>query len=256
MSDLAALNRAVQADKGAAKSVKAWIAQATAQLEPPAPPPSNTVNPPVPPITNITNATGLGLNVTGPPADFHDYVSGGTFDSAVLLGPAQGGSSFERFHLVAAASVGDGPGYGRHALYCKAPNVSCSDWAVTMNPSAKDVGSGWSVRFAGFSLNRFSFSGLWFASLFDDDPKETPGFARFSNGTAVFAAEAAILLDSQIVYAVTLSNIAFSGPSNLIATVDSGSKVGTWTVTGCTINGKPAAAAAFQGIPAAQLHIT
>jgi hypothetical protein len=232
----------------------ARIGVAPAPPAPPAPP-AWTVAPPRPPITSATNDTGVGLLVNGGPGQFRDYTSAGTFDSAVLLGPECAGTTFQRFRLEQAASVGQGPGYGRHGLYCKAANVSCSDWFVRMDPAAPDIGSGWSVRYAGFSLERFDFAGLWFASLFDDDPAHAPGPATFRDGRAAFASSAAILVDAQLAYAVTLTGIDFTGPTGIVLHVDQGSVQPTVVCTGCTINGAPVAAAAFEGVPAASLTV-
>lgn len=213
------------------------------------------VTPPQPPIHDATAfgpppAQTIGLNVTGAPGTFTDYLSAGTYDSAVLSGPSQGGSVFKRFQLDKAASIGSGPGYGRHAYYVKSPNITCSDFAVTMDPNAPDVGSGWSVRYAGFSLDRFSFDGFWFASLFDDDPSHGPGKAWFSNGTAKFANPyAAILYDAQIRYDVHLTNIAFTGPLDMVMTLDQGSaQPSAVVVNGCTMNGKPITKAMFANV--------
>jgi hypothetical protein len=216
-------------------------------------------------VTVITNLTGLGLNVLGPAGQtYSDYVSAGTLDSAVLLGPDQQGATFNRFHLEKAASIGSGPigpdgtPYGRHALYCKAPNVTCNDWYVRMDPSAPVVGSGWSVRYAEFTLVSFDFAGLWFASLFDDDPAHVPGKAWFSNGAVQFASPyGAILYDAQIAYDVQLTNIAFEGAAGVVLTVDAGSAAPSRVaVSGCTMNGRPVTAGMFRGVPAAVLKLS
>ena len=207
-------------------------------------------------VTDITNTSGLGLNVVGGrPQAFEDYTSDGTWDSAVLLGPGEGGSSFKRFHLDHAASLGAGPGYGRHALYCKGPDVTCEDWWVRMDPKAPDAGSGWSVRFAGFSLDRFDFEGNWFASLYDDDPDKRPGRAHFRNGRAVFASSSAIWCDTQIPFDVVIENADFWGPSGLIFDTYESCPV-TLELSNCTINDEKATAASVRGVPADRLTIS
>ncbi len=123
-----------------------------------------------------------------------------------------------------------------------------------MNPKAKDVGSGWSVRFAGFSLDRYDFEGFWFASLFDDDPNHKAGIAHFLNGRAVFASSSAIWCDCQIAYEVLIENGEFSGPSGLIFDTYERCPV-TVTIKNCTINAAKATAAAVKGVAAGRLTI-
>jgi hypothetical protein len=260
MTDLSTLNKAVQAAKpGTAiwqHALNAWVNEATAEIAP-TPPPGWSVAPPVPPITDITNPTGLGLNVVGGKAQaFSDYVSAGTYDSAVLLGPPEGGSSFTRFHLDKAASIGQGPGYGRHALYAKGPNVSVTDWYSRSDPTANDIGSQFSIRYAGFTALRFDVGGLWGISFFDDDPNHRPGAATFTDGLVAFTSVAAMIVDAQFVYSITLDTVAFTGPNDLLLTVDSGSVKPIIVARAVTINGKPATAANFAGVPAGNLHIS
>ena len=213
-----------------------------------------SVNPPVNP-TDITNNTGVGLLVIGAPGNFADYSCTGTYDSAVLLGPECAGTTFTRFHLLNAASVGTGPGFGRHALYCKAANVTCQDWYVRGDYTAPDIGSAFSVRYHGFSVTNFDVDFLYVASLFDDDPAHVAGTASFVNGTAVFHATTAILVATQIQFAVTLRNINFTGPTNAIMHIDVGSLNPTVTSQCVTINGAPAALANFENLPAGNLTI-
>ena len=117
--------------------------------------------------------------------------------------------------------MGRGPGYGLLALYAKAA-VTCADWSVPDEPLGTVGRSGWSVRFAGFSLTRFDFAGLWFASLFDDDDEEQPGYASFAESVATLAAEAAILVATLIRFSVALTNVAFTGSSGLVMRIDGG----------------------------------
>lgn len=224
----------------------------------PATPPTGwSVAPPKAPIHSATNGNGVGLELEGGPSGNSDYLSTGTFDSGVLLGPECAGSNFARFHLDQAASVGNGPGWGRHALYCKAANVSCYDWYARCDPKAKDIGSIFSIRFAGFHAERFDVAGLWFASLFDDDPQHKSGTAVFRNGKAQFASSAAILYDSQIVFDITIDNVAFTGPNDILIHVDGGSKTpSSVKVMNCTMNGKKITASMFQGVPSSALAIS
>ncbi len=96
------------------------VSEITDEPNPPEPEPGPEPGPPsgdvAPPgstggkVTDITNSTGLGLNVVGGrPQSFSDYTSEGTYDSAVLLGPGEGGSSFTRFQLRTRRASAAGP---------------------------------------------------------------------------------------------------------------------------------------------------
>lgn len=218
------------------------------------PPAGWSVAPPAGTITSRSNVNGVGLLVVGGPKAFSDYVIDGTTDSAVLLGPECAGSSFSRFHITRAASVGSGPGYGRHAFYVKAANVSVSDLYATLDPSAKDAGSIFSLRYHGFTATRFDVSGLWFASFFDDDPAQVPGSATFTDGKVTFSSSSAMLVDSQFAWNITLTNVALTGPNDSLLHLDSGSAIPHLTLNDVTVNGKPAAAA-MTNLPAGAVTV-
>lgn len=219
-----------------------------------APPPVTnwSVAAPKSPIHDATNLTGVGLLSIGKPgAHYLDYSSTGTFDSAVMLGPECAGTTFERFHLENAASVGNGPGQGRHALYCKAPNVTCLDWYVTGNPKAPAIGSGASVRYANFQMYRFDISFLWGFSLFDDDDAHhAPGFFKIDQGRTVFASSAAILNQSIIKYAIDIGpDVRLYGPTDNVLQVSGGQTQPTARVSKqAQINGKYMTASMFPGL--------
>lgn len=222
--------------------------------KPPIPTSGWAVAPPAPPITSRTNVQGVGLLVVGGPKAYSDYAIDGTTDSAVLLGPECAGTTFSRFHITRAASVGDGPGYGRHAFYVKAANVSVSDLYATLDPAAKDVGSIFSLRYHGFAATRFDVSGLWFVSFFDDDPNEVPGTATFKDGKVRFASSSAMLVDSRFKWDITLENVALTGPNDSLLHLDAGSAIPHLTLKAVTVNGKPAAAA-MTNLPASAVTI-
>jgi hypothetical protein len=231
-----------------AENTKLWHEVAAAQPQPG----GWSVAPPQPPTTDITNPNGVGLNVPGAGGQsFHDFTSQGTLDSTVMLGPPQGPCTFTRFHLENAASLGAGmpDGRGRHALYAKAPGVTCYDWYVRGDPNAPAVGSCFSVRFANFHAERFDSDFLYLASLYDDDPSHTPGPATFLNGKAVYHADCAIWVDTSIPFAIHIENVDLVGNANRIMAVSANAaKVITVTVKNCTSNGQPAAQAHFNGI--------
>lgn len=208
------------------------------------------------PITDITDAGGVGLLQIGLPGKHYtDYVSRGTFDSAVMLGPECGGTIYERFHLDKAASLGDGPGQGRHALYQKGPDVTCLDWWVRGDPLAKAIGSVVSSRYKNLTVRRMDAEYLWGFSLFDDDPKHEAGFFDVDQLRLVFASRAAII--SQSIRAVDVHIGADSrmfGPNNLILTCSGNA---TKPLVRCSkqaqINGVNATAAMFENLPVSNL---
>lgn len=85
MTDLRSLNLAVQVDKGANRSVKAWIAQATSQLEPSPPPPASGPAPPVGPFTQYST-TQTFADVSHPSAIGGIQVTTTDEDGFVLMG--------------------------------------------------------------------------------------------------------------------------------------------------------------------------
>lgn len=213
-----------------------------------------SVAPPQGTITTRSNVNGVGLLVVGGPKAYSDYVIDGTTDSAVLLGPECAGSSFSRFHITRAASIGDGPGYGRHAFYVKAANVTVTDLYAQLDPSAKDVGSIFSLRYHGFTATRFDVSGLWFASFFDDDPNHVAGTATFTDGKVKYSSSSAMLVDAQLAWNITVTNVDFTGPNDSLLHLDSGSVMPHLTLNHVTENGKPATAA-MTNLPASAVTI-
>lgn len=254
--DLYALNKAVQASS-TNPATKAWINAATPLIQP-TPPPPWSVAPPRPPITDATNPTGIGLNVpSGGAQTFEDYVSAGTFDSGVIVGPAASGTIFQRFNFQHAASIGTGPRWGRHFLYCKSPNITALDITASMDPNAPNCGQIFSIRYAGFHAERFNVAGLFLAAFFDDDPNHRPGPALLRDGIAAFvSSDGAMFSDATLQYTITLDTLTLTGPSDVIFHVDAGTTPPIIVCQAVTINGKPAAPAMFQGVPAGNLHIS
>lgn len=230
-----------------------------APVTPPPPTSAWLVAPPHSPIKDITNATGIGELLIGKPGvHLTDRSSAGTFDSAVMLGPECDHVIFERYQLLQAASIGQGPidpvtkkQVGRHGLYGKAPWITCLDWYVRGDPKAPGIGSAFRIGFPNFTARRFDVAYLWGMALFDDTDDHVGGFATLEYGRMVFAASAAILVDARLAWSpVTINGVDFFGPTDAIAHVDSNTPVPPFVVSrDTTINGQRATAANFENVP-------
>ena len=137
-------------------------------------------------------------------------------------------------------------------MYAKAENVRLEDFFIQCDPNAKDMGSAFSVRDAGFYALRFDVESLFAFAVYEHT--STVGTITFQDGQGKsYHSDTSCWIDTTRAHNIIFRNVSLNGPG-LFARASTAFP-GTITCIGCYKNGLQVTPQDFN-LPASRLTIS
>lgn len=210
----------------------------------------------------ITGAL-LPVHLYAAPATVTDKIVVGSSNSAVMVEHGAAGSILRRLRCDPCCDLPWTSAWGRHGAYLKALNVSLFDF-YARTPGGYEVSNGISSRMAGLVVTRAELHGFPLAighfQELNPDGTKTSGTLTFLDVRGDFTSDCGVWIDvnsaSTVDQHFAFEAVDLTGPTDFFGKANAAT-FGTSTIEmrNCTINGKPATAASWAGVPAGRVTV-